>query len=226
MADDLVIGTRIEFTTNIDKINKDIEKISKKDVTLKAVLDTEEAEKDLARLDQDARDLGKAIAASSKLAAEIDKLKMRRAEVAAIKPGLRTEDQKKEFSELSASIRKYEKFFTKWTDLTSKAAKALEVESSSQYRKAEKSYAEALAVNAATPGKIPDSEIKELKAQTEALKKQVVKEQNATLSSIYKAVTGGLEDISKISIKDINIPSGGKEGEAAKKALIKSFGDV
>ena len=27
MADDLVIGTRIEFTTNIDKINKDIEKI-------------------------------------------------------------------------------------------------------------------------------------------------------------------------------------------------------
>lgn len=226
MADDLVIGTRIEFTTNIDKINKDIEKISKKDVTLKAVLDTKDAEKDLERLDQDARDLGKAIAASSKLAAEIDKLRASRAEVASIKPTQRTDEQKKQFTELSASIRKYEKLFTKWTDLTSKAARALEVESSSQYRKAEKSYAEALAVNAATPGKIPDSEIKELKAQAEALKKQVVKEQNATLSSIYKAVTGGLQDISKISIKDINIPSGGKEGEAAKKALIKSFGDV
>lgn len=226
MADDLVIGTRIEFTTNIDKINKDIEKISKKDIVLKAVLDTKDAEKDLERLDQDARDLGKSIAASSKLAAEIDKLRMRRAEVAAIKPGLRTEDQKKEFSELSASIRKYENTFTKWTDLINKAARALEVESSSQYRKAEKSYAEALAVNAATPGKIPDSEIKELKAQAEALKKQVVKEQNATLSSIYKAVTGGLQDLSQISIKDINIPSGGKEVEAAKKTLIKSFGDV
>lgn len=35
MADDLVIGTRIEFTTNIDKINKDIEKISKKILHLK-----------------------------------------------------------------------------------------------------------------------------------------------------------------------------------------------
>ena len=35
MADDLVIGTRIEFTTNIDKINKDIEKILKKILHLK-----------------------------------------------------------------------------------------------------------------------------------------------------------------------------------------------
>lgn len=216
MADDLVIGTRIEFTTNIDKINKDIEKISKKDIVLKAVLDTKDAEKDLERLDQDARDLGKAVAASSKLAAEIDKLRMRRAEVAAIKPGLRTEDQKKEFSELSASIRKYENTFTKWTDLINKAARALEVESSSQYRKAEKSYAEALAVNAATPGKISDSEIKELKAQAEALKKQVVKEQNATLSSIYKAVTGGLQDLSQITaIQGVGTSQGNKEVKAA-----------
>ena len=226
MADDLVIGTRIEFTTNIDKINKDIEKISKKDIVLKAVLDTKDAEKDLERLDQDARDLGKAIAASSKLAAETDKLRMRRAEVAAIDPHLRTEDQKTEFSKLGSSIKKYERTLTKWGDLINKAAQALEVPSSSQYRKAEQEYASALAVNAATPGKIPDSEIKGLKDQAEALKKQVVKEQNATLSSIYKSVTGGLEDISKISIKDINIPSGGKEVEAAKKTLIKSFGDV
>lgn len=227
MADDLVIGTRIEFTTNIDKINKDIEKISKKDVTLKAVLDTKDAEKELERLDQDARDLGKAIAASSKLAAEIDKLRMRRAEVAAIKPGLRTEDQKKEFSELSASIRKYENTFTKWTDLINKAARALEVESSSQYRKAEKSYAEALAVNAATPGKISDSEVKELKAQAETLKKQVVKEQNATLSSIYKAVTGGLQDLSQITaIQGVGTSQGNKEVKAAQKEIAKTFNDL
>lgn len=227
MADDLVIGTRIEFTTNIDKINKDIEKISKKDITLKAVLDTEDAERDLEKLDQDARKLGKAIAANSRLAAEIDKLRASRAEVASIKPTQRTDEQKKQFTELSASIRKYEKLFTKWTDLTSKAARALEVESSSQYRKAEKSYAEALAVNAATPGKISDSEIKELKAQAETLKKQVVKEQNATLSSIYKAVTGGLQDLSQITaIRGVGTSQGNKEVKAAQKEIAKTFNDL
>lgn len=227
MADDLVIGTRIEFTTNIDKINKDIEKISKKDITLKAVLDTEDAERDLEKLDQDARKLGKAIAANSRLAAEIDKLRASRAEVASIKPTQRTDEQKKQFTELSASIRKYEKLFTKWTDLTNKAARALEVESSSQYRKAEKSYAEALAVNAATPGKIPDSEIKELKAQAETLKKQVVKEQNAILSSIYKAVTGGLQNLSQITaIQGVGTSQGNKEVKAAQKEIAKTFNDL
>lgn len=227
MADDLVIGTRIEFTTNIDKINKEIEKISKKDITLKAVLDTEDAERDLEKLDQDARKLGKAIAANSRLAAEIDKLRASRAEVASIKPTQRTDEQKKQFTELSASIRKYENTFTKWTDLINKAARALEVESSSQYRKTEKSYAEALAVNAATPGKIPDSEIKELKAQAEALKKQVVKEQNATLSSIYKAVTGGLQDLSQITaIQGVGTSQGNKEVKAAQKEIAKTFNDL
>lgn len=106
MADDLVIGTRIEFTTNIDKINKDIEKISKKDIVLKAVLDTKDAERDLEKLDQDARKLGKAIAANSRLAAEIDKLRASRAEIASIKPTQRTDEQKKQFTELSASIKR------------------------------------------------------------------------------------------------------------------------
>lgn len=82
-------------------------------------------------------------------------------------------------------------------------------------------------MNAATPGKIPDSEIKELKAQAEALKKQVVKEQNATLSSIYKAVTGGLQDLSQITaIQESAHLRVIKRSRRRRKEIAKTFNDL
>lgn len=223
MADDLVIGIRAEITPDEGLLNKSLEKLSKKDLKIKAVLDTSQTEKDMEKLKEEARAVGRAVSASLQLQSQKSLAEANRSTLP--RKG-RTAEQQEQFKALTKEINEYKRSIAKLDKLIKDSTYSWPTPSSDAYRKSTAKYNQALAEWESGAGEINESDLKVLEKEWDGLKKRVEEERLAFYNEILAALKTDVNGLIPDSVFAQKSSKTTREAKVAQKQIAQSFQEL
>lgn len=223
MADDLVIGIRAEIIPDEGLLNKSLEKLSKKDLKIKAVLDTSQTEKDMEKLKEEARAVGRAVSASLQLQSQKSLAEANRSTLP--RKG-RTAEQQEQFKALTKEINEYKRSIAKLDKLIKDSTYSWPTPSSDAYRKSTAKYNQALAEWESGAGEINKSDLKVLEKEWDGLRKRVEEERLAFFKEILAALKTDVNGLIPDSVFAQKSSKTTREAKVAQKQIAQSFQEL